>query len=68
VDIQGISDPAQVNQILFAPDGLATKFIKGPAAPFVGRDLKRGYYAREALGRSRVRPPQGKEEMPGIDR
>jgi type VI secretion system protein ImpL len=52
VDIQGISDPAQINQILFAPDGLATKFIKGPAAPFVGRDLKRGYYAREALGRS----------------
>jgi type VI secretion system protein ImpL len=52
VDIQGITDPAQLNQILFTPDGLATKFIKGPAAPFLGRDLKRGYYAKEVIGRS----------------
>jgi type VI secretion system protein ImpL len=52
VDIQGITDPTQLSQILFSPDGLATKFIKGPAAPFVGRDLRRGYYAKEALGRS----------------
>ncbi|MEN6475680.1 MAG: type VI secretion protein IcmF/TssM N-terminal domain-containing protein [Syntrophaceae bacterium] len=51
-DTQGITDPAQLNQLLFAPEGLATKFIKGPAAPFVGRDLKRGYYPKEALGRS----------------
>ena len=52
VDIQDISDPTQLNQLLFAPDGLATKFIKGTAAPFVGRDLKRGYYPREVLGRT----------------
>ncbi|HVN72011.1 MAG TPA: type VI secretion protein IcmF/TssM N-terminal domain-containing protein [Desulfomonilia bacterium] len=52
VDIQGISDPSQLNQLLFAPDGLATKFIKGAGAPFVGRDLKRGYYAKEVFGRS----------------
>jgi len=51
-DTQGISDPAQLNQLLFSPEGLATKFIKGPAAPFVSRDLKRGYYARESLGRT----------------
>lgn len=52
VDIQGISDPGQLNQLLFAPEGLATKFIKGVAAPFMGRDLKRGYYAKEIFGRS----------------
>lgn len=51
-DVQGITDPAQLNQILFAPEGLATKFIRGPAAPFLGRDLTRGYYAREVFGRS----------------
>jgi len=51
-DTQGIADPAQLNQLLFSPDGLATKFIKGPAASFVSRDLKRGYYPKEALGRS----------------
>ena len=52
VDIQGISDQAQLNQILFSPEGLATKFIKGPGAPFVGRDLKRGYYPKEVFGRA----------------
>ncbi len=51
-DIQGITDAGQLNQILFSPEGLATKFIKGPAAPFVGRDLKRGYYAKEVFGRA----------------
>lgn len=52
VDIQGISDAAQLNQILFSPEGLATKFIKGAAAPFLGRDLKRGYYPKEVFGRT----------------
>jgi type VI secretion system protein ImpL len=52
VDVQGIADPGQLNGLLFSPEGLATKFIKGPAAPFVSRDLKRGYYGKEAFGRS----------------
>jgi type VI secretion system protein ImpL len=52
VDIQEIADPGQLNQLLFAPEGLATKFIKGPASPFVGRDLKRGYYPKEVFGRT----------------
>ena len=52
VDVQDITDTNQLNQLLFAPDGLATKFIKGTTAPFVGRDLKRGYYAKEVYGRS----------------
>lgn len=51
-DAQGIADSMQLNQVLFAPDGLATKFIKGPAAPFVGRDVRRGFYPREVLGRT----------------
>ncbi len=52
MDIQGISDQSQLSQLLFTPEGLATKFIKGPAATFVSRDLKRGYYAKEVFGRS----------------
>jgi type VI secretion system protein ImpL len=36
-------------QLLLGPDGLVGKFLKGPAAPFVGRSLK-GYYAKEFLG------------------
>ncbi len=39
----------QAIQMLLGPDGLVNKFLKGPAAPFMGRGLK-GYYAKEALG------------------
>ena len=41
-----------INEILLGQDGFAIQFIKGPAAPFVGRTLKRGYYAREIQGKS----------------
>jgi len=34
---------------LLGPDGLAWKFVKGPAAPFLNRSLS-GYRAKEALG------------------
>lgn len=34
---------------LLGPDGLAWKFVKGPAAPFLTRNLS-GYRAKEALG------------------
>jgi type VI secretion system protein ImpL len=36
-------------QMLLGPDGLVGKFLKGPAAPFVGRSV-RGYYAKDVLG------------------
>jgi type VI secretion system protein ImpL len=39
----------QAMQMLLGTDGLVNKFLKGPAAPFVGRAL-RGYYAKEVLG------------------
>lgn len=51
-DAQGIADPMQLNQVLFAPDGLATKFIKETAAPFLNRDARRGFYPKVALGAS----------------
>jgi type VI secretion system protein ImpL len=37
-------------QLLLGAEGLAWKFLKGPAAPFVGRSLQRGYYPKEILG------------------
>ncbi|MGE5238549.1 MAG: type VI secretion system protein ImpL, partial [Chloroflexota bacterium] len=40
----------QVTQILLGQDGYVWKFIKGPAAPFVGKSLQRGYASREVLG------------------
>ena len=40
----------QAIQLLLGTDGLAWKFLKGPAAPFVARSLQRGYYAKEVMG------------------
>jgi len=34
---------------LLGPDGLAWRFVKGPAAPFLTRNMS-GYHAKEALG------------------
>lgn len=39
----------QAIPVLLGPDGLAWRFIKGPAAPFLTRSLS-GYRAKEALG------------------
>jgi len=47
-EVQGVTGP-QAQQMLLGPDGLAWKFVKGPAAPFLIRSLK-GYFSREALG------------------
>jgi type VI secretion system protein ImpL len=52
VEITGISDQTNLNQLLFGEDGYAVKFIKGPAQPFIGRSLSKGYYAKKARGLS----------------
>jgi type VI secretion system protein ImpL len=36
--------------ILLAPEGPVRKFVMGPAAPFIGWSVKKGYYPKEALG------------------
>ena len=50
-EVQGAAGP-QAAQMLLAPDGPVWKFVKsgGIAAPFIGWNLARGYYAKEALG------------------
>ena len=49
VEIQGIQDKQKVLQLLLDQDGYAMQFIKGPAAPFLSRNPKKGYYAVTAL-------------------
>ncbi len=51
VEIQDITDKTALNDQLFLSDGYAIRFIKGPAAPFLGRSLKKGFYPKTALGR-----------------
>ncbi len=50
VQVQGVMDPMQAAQILAGPQGVGTRFMQGPAAPFLNRDL-RGYTPKEVLGR-----------------
>jgi len=49
VEIQGIEDRQKILQLLLDQDGYAMQFIKGPAAPFLSRNPKKGYYALTAL-------------------
>ena len=52
VEVTGISDQLNLNQLLFGPEGHVVQFIKGPAEPFVGRKLGKGYYAKTERGLS----------------
>ncbi len=51
VEVQDIRDKTELNNQFFGADGLALQFVKGVAAPFLGRNLEQGFYPREALGR-----------------
>ncbi len=51
VEVQGIRDKTELNEVFFNDNGLALKFVRGPAAPFLGRSLEQGFYPRKALGR-----------------
>jgi type VI secretion system protein ImpL len=51
VEVQGVSDLKSINDLLMGQDGYALKFIEGPVAPFLGRTLQKGYYAKEAMGK-----------------
>jgi len=50
VEIQGIREQRTLQKILLGDGGLATRFAKGPAAPFLNRSLRKGYYPKRALG------------------
>jgi len=51
----GVQDAAgtqNMNTVLMGSDGLVTRFLEGPAAPFVKRGLKQGYYAAKVYDKS----------------
>jgi type VI secretion system protein ImpL len=52
VEIQGVSDQMNLSELLFGPDGFTGKFLKGPAQPFIGRSLSKGYFAKQVQGLS----------------
>ena len=48
-EAQGAQDQ-QAAQYLLTPEGPVWKFVKGPAAPFLGWHPQKGYYSKAALG------------------
>jgi type VI secretion system protein ImpL len=47
--LQDTSADRNIAQAIMGTDGYGTQFIDGPAAPFVGRSLGKGYFIKSAL-------------------
>jgi type VI secretion system protein ImpL len=51
-EVQGVSDRKAMSDMLIGKDGYVQSFAKGPAAPFVNRDMRRGYYPKSVAGKT----------------
>jgi len=51
VEAQGPANQMNLNKVILGEEGSALKFVKGPAAPFIGTDPGRGFYAKNNLGK-----------------
>jgi len=49
-EVRGAPDQSTVNKLLLGDNGFAWSFVKGLAAPFVSRNVKKGYHPRERYG------------------
>jgi type VI secretion system protein ImpL len=50
LEVQDVSADQDMTQLMMGSNGFATKFINGPAAPFLARSFTKGFYAKKALG------------------
>ena len=50
LEVQDLPEDTNINQLLMGDDGYATKFLKGPAAPFLERSRQKGYHAKKFDG------------------
>ena len=51
VEIEGITSPEEINALALGEKGPAMDFVKGPVAPFIDRNLKKGFFAKNVMGR-----------------
>ncbi len=49
--IEGITNPEEISARILGEKGAAMDFLKGPVAPFIDRNLKRGFFAKSVMGR-----------------
>lgn len=52
LEVQYIPSGMDLNKLLMGNDGVAIKFVKGPAAPFIDRSRGKGYHAKSIDGRA----------------
>jgi type VI secretion system protein ImpL len=57
VEMRDISYDQNKNTLLLGPEGFVTKFVKGPAKPFIKRGLNKGFYATKLDGKSMAFTP-----------
>ncbi len=50
VEVQDVSDQGELIQLLMGEDGFAKKYVEGPAGPFIDRNPRKGYYAKQVEG------------------
>jgi type VI secretion system protein ImpL len=50
VKTEGIYEPNRLDQLLFGDNGQVSQFVKAYADPFMGRNTRRGFFARECRG------------------
>ena len=49
LEVQDVSADQDMGQLMMGSNGFATKFLNGPAGPFVSRDITKGYFAKKVL-------------------
>ncbi len=52
LEVQDVPRGTNLNQLLMGADGYASKFLKGPAEPFIGRSREKGYFAKKVDGQA----------------
>lgn len=58
LELQDVSADRDMAQVLMGSDGYATRFIRGPAAPFITRSLAKGYHAKNVMGQEVAFQPE----------
>ncbi len=58
VEIEGITSPEEINALALGEKGPAIDFVKGPVAPFINRNLNKGFYAKTVMGREIAFKPE----------
>ncbi len=57
MEMRDVSENQNENTLLLGPEGFVTKFVKGPAKPFIKRGLKKGFYAAGLDGKTMAFTP-----------